>query len=421
MSSVFKNLKLLFLVVSLVTPVFSLGTGDQDSCDCPVLSCDSECEFQDKLDFYTEKCDDGKGIRSCSRPLCLPLDPLPSQCPSQLAANEAKDSVGAALDSGQSRQPASKLAPTPRPEVGVVSNLLGEAKVRSEGEMSFRPLEKNSVVKEMDMIVTESSGRVEVTFKNKNQIYISPNSQIRLTEVVITNNRSQNRVLIQLDKGQTRHKVKENYQGANSFYRVHTGTAVAGVRGTDFVISVKRQAADSMGATNMVTELNGLENSVELMTALGDSRRVLVGEEGIRLVAVGAGRYGELSEQELKKIAFDMSPKRKLTFEEVQRLKAETSFGHENAKKKPEVAEASRRPASSAYTCSSPKGQFGQCAWICENNPRGERVCRTDRPGVNCVRRFCNANGQWASPTRLPSAFSTWCAPEGAIVKDCDY
>lgn len=74
------------------------------------------------------------------------------------------------------------------------------------------------------------------------------------------------------------------------------------------------------------------------------------------------------------------------------------------------------------YICNSPVGKFNQCAWVCENNPRSEKVrCLASEPGVRCVRRRCNANGQWADSAALDAEKASSLCRARAFVAACDY
>src|SRR6056297_2626223 len=74
------SLRVLLFVFASLTLSFSLfGERAHASCNCPKIDC-SPCEKQDGLTFYSEKCDGPAGIRSCSRPTCVPKDPLPASC-----------------------------------------------------------------------------------------------------------------------------------------------------------------------------------------------------------------------------------------------------------------------------------------------------------------------------------------------------
>lgn len=56
--------------------------------------------------------------------------------------------------------------------------------------------------------------------------------------------------------------------------------------------------------------------------------------------------------------------------------------------------------------CFKPEGEFNQCAFFCEGNPKKSKKCEIQRAGVTCVRMKCNANGQWTDRYELPKNLS---------------
>lgn len=72
--------------------------------------------------------------------------------------------------------------------------------------------------------------------------------------------------------------------------------------------------------------------------------------------------------------------------------------------------------------CSSPLAKMNQCAWFCEGNPKNEKKkCMVERQDVQCIRRRCNALGDWADETRLPSSLRGACETSLPMVRPCDY
>ena len=79
-----------------------------------------------------------------------------------------------------------------------------------------------------------------------------------------------------------------------------------------------------------------------------------------------------------------------------------------------------RSPASlDSDLCQAPAGQFQQCAWSCEGNPKGAKGCQAEQDQVHCVRRTCNAAGQWSPATAFASSYKDLCPAEGIRVGDC--
>ncbi|WP_374028763.1 hypothetical protein [Bdellovibrio bacteriovorus] len=91
------------------------------------------------------------------------------------------------------------------------------------------------------------------------------------------------------------------------------------------------------------------------------------------------------------------------------------------AKKQARAREAIAKAKREGVICSAPPAKFNECAWICLNNPKSEKkACAVDA-GASCVRRRCNANGEWAEETVLSAEkSSTSCRPQPRVAP-CDY
>lgn len=104
----------------------------------------------------------------------------------------------------------------------------------------------------------------------------------------------------------------------------------------------------------------------------------------------------------------------------------------EARRKKLEAAERRRRveveqqkqvaARSKDDICTGPAAKLNQCVWVCENNPKSEKkLCRLERPEVRCVRKRCNANGEWAEATEVSrEKGGQLCGPQ-PVVRACDY
>ena len=69
--------------------------------------------------------------------------------------------------------------------------------------------------------------------------------------------------------------------------------------------------------------------------------------------------------------------------------------------------------------CQAPQGQFNQCAWSCEGNGKKSKACQAEKSGIRCVRRVCNAAGQWGVPTAFASSYKDLCPAQGVRVGEC--
>jgi hypothetical protein len=89
-------------------------------------------------------------------------------------------------------------------------------------------------------------------------------------------------------------------------------------------------------------------------------------------------------------------------------------------KKAAEVAQKAARDPS--QICAAPVARLNQCAWICTGNPAKEKkICHFEKPEVRCVRKRCNANGEWAEATEIPQEKAQALCSATPRVQECDY
>ncbi|MBK9322793.1 MAG: hypothetical protein IPM97_07590 [Bdellovibrionaceae bacterium] len=72
--------------------------------------------------------------------------------------------------------------------------------------------------------------------------------------------------------------------------------------------------------------------------------------------------------------------------------------------------------------CKSPNGNLNQCSWTCEGNPKKEKKsCLFEKPEVRCVRRRCNANGEWSEASEVSKEKGMGLCRSQPLVRECDY
>lgn len=380
----------------------SLTQAADVSCECPSVKCENPCLEQKGLTFYTEKCAQGKKVKSCAKPRCIEMVEPTEAC---LAYRKGLP---------QNRSVASEETVTKKLDnfiplgnkVGKITFLKGKAWIKAESG-SQRDARLNADLREYDTIITASNGRLQAKLANGNLINVLPNSMLKMTEVDL----DQEKTLMDLYKGKVRSSVNSKVKLSSGFFKVRTKSAVAGVRGTDFVVTYEV-------TQKAVTKVQTIEGSVEL--ASGDEKQkqtVLGGQEASFVVAANDSEM--FSDDEINDFIARgyMTPVYKMTANEVDDLKWKT-----NALNNPEVGRhLASKKQSGKNICAEPRAELHQCKWTCENNPQGEKRCRTDLPQVHCVRKRCNANGEWADETRLPATYFDKCAAAGDHVDKCDY
>ncbi|MBT4762669.1 MAG: FecR domain-containing protein [Bdellovibrionaceae bacterium] len=390
----------IFILVSYLS--LDLVQASSSSCECPEIKC-SPCESQKSLKFYSEKCGNGQ-VNSCAKPVCVALDPLPNQC---LAKNKNKN-----IKRKLSSEPKVEDMKTQgmQIEVGIISGIKRGAWVESS-QGTKKSLNHGMKIYESDTLVTDAKGQIKLSFHDKNELILQADSKIKLTEYRSPKKRNKmgRKALLDLLKGKVRNRVKKKYKGNKaSFFKVRTKSAVAGVRGTDFVVSFAKNSKET-------TKIETLTGEV-----------VLSDPKEVTKLHIKAGKFASyvtpsrdmFSADEIKDFVDKgyMTPVYKMSKKDIEQISFSTAF-----KKGSHREIASAKKVIKKDICESPSAQLNQCAWSCEGNPKGATSCRTDIKGVKCTRQRCNANGNWAEETRLPASYTEQCPAQGHKVGSCNY
>ncbi|MBK7843616.1 MAG: FecR domain-containing protein [Bdellovibrionales bacterium] len=128
-----------------------------------------------------------------------------------------------------------------------------------------------------DSILTQADSRAKIVMVDKNEINVSPSSNIVIDSYEFDPAKDNKKVLIDVIYGKVRAKVEQKYDGENNKFQVKTPSAVAGVRGTDFF-----------------TSFNQVTNSSKVVTFKGEVAFGLPGPGGTILNPVSV-RVGEFT------------------------------------------------------------------------------------------------------------------------------
>jgi hypothetical protein len=377
----------------------------EESCECPKLACDS-CSFQQGVTFFTSKCGPANArLKSCARPTCMPVEEASKECPVPPTASKTP------------REPVvvkTEDAADPNADVHIVGSvkvITGSVNIVHADGKKTTVTNGEARVRETDTVESSKDGTAVVNFDGGNKLHVHPDTAVQVKEFKDQSDPGSRKALLQLIKGKIRNQVEQKYNGKTSYYRVYTTAAVAGVRGTDFVMEHHEGGkietkVETIGGHVILASLDEKE-----------ARDILRGE--------GATYSADMPDPSFKGKDYSefirkgkMSPVYKIDAERLADLEWDSRV---------DVAKNSHRPrhekaAAEPEICERPKASFNQCAWRCVGNPGGENRCRTDLPEVSCVRQRCNGNGKWADETRVPaSEASGQCPANGYTVKTCDY
>ncbi|MEO0335612.1 MAG: FecR family protein, partial [Pseudomonadota bacterium] len=252
---------LVFSILLVLGP--HVGHAEVVSCDCPQLTFDS-CLEEEGVKFYSEKCGPaGARIRSCAKPTCVPKDPLPKGCDLYLFRPQVAKAMGRKVASAASQSQAKnatmrKLAAFQKEmrglKVGSIHTVMGPSYLILPDGKKMR-VTKNLEVHEKDTVETSLRGHVKILFDDGNVANIKPNSKLKLDHYEMGDSK---KAILNLIKGKVRSKVRQKYKGTKSSqFQVRTKSAVAGVRGTDFVVEHSEDQ-------RIITRVSTFEGSVAL-------------------------------------------------------------------------------------------------------------------------------------------------------------
>ncbi|MEM7645305.1 MAG: FecR family protein [Pseudomonadota bacterium] len=215
----------------------------------------------------------------------------------------------------------------------------GDVTFKKKSKKKFRKARINKKVCQGDMVKTGPASRAKIEMADKNEINISPK-----TDLLIELYQDNKKAVLNVLNGKVRSNVKQKYKNnKSSHYRVKTKSAVAGVRGTEFMASYDAN-------TNQ-----GKIVTFEGVVAVGDMDS---GGNFVGQVEVRPGQYTSNSP------GTKPHPARRVPPKELAKMDRETSVSNEGPRQP--AADAGNAPKEDSDRESEPKDNSG-------NEPKGEK------------------------------------------------
>ncbi len=118
-------------------------------------------------------------------------------------------------------------------DAGVVTGLKGDVFFRAKTGLPYSPLKKGGAIKDGNWIRTGETGWAELTLPDKSRFTLSNNTEFEVTRFLLDNSRREGN--FKLLQGKLRASVVK-LAGRQSGMTVNSGTAVAGIKGTEFLM-----------------------------------------------------------------------------------------------------------------------------------------------------------------------------------------
>lgn len=193
--------------------------------------------------------------------------------------------MGTALESLAADQPLagvemqSGFAPGIGKAVGRISGVSGQVALTHKGETKGYWAVEGLDLFENDTVITLVGAHVAFRLADGSFVTLSPDSWMVIAKSVYAPEKTIRTNFIKMVKGKSRFVVKSFVEARRSEFKVKTATAVAGVRGSDFVIA-------ATASTTEITTLADTELEVSSLAALDAAPEVLKDFEQIT-VALG--------------------------------------------------------------------------------------------------------------------------------------
>jgi hypothetical protein len=161
-----------------------------------------------------------------------------------------------------------------------VSMLAGKATILREGAPAPIAATPNMQLLPADMILTGDQSKLNIILENSGVIQIGPNSRVVLSSLYIKDGAADQKLSVRA--GQVILGLKKLQKDA--VFNVETPTAIAGVRGTSFMVNVQNSDANSAfpyfvkmeQARDIRTKVAVLSGAVEFIDAKDEKKSVLI-------------------------------------------------------------------------------------------------------------------------------------------------
>lgn len=144
-------------------------------------------------------------------------------------------------------------------EAGTVAAVAGTLQIQRAGTWQNASIGVPVLVG--DHLRTGTSDRAKVVFADDSVLDLAPDTEVTLDTQIFDRPKHRFQSLLRLAKGKIRAWVSDYYREPRARYEVETPTAIAGVRGTEFIV-------DYIAATE-ATNIVGIVETVEVAGKLG--------------------------------------------------------------------------------------------------------------------------------------------------------
>ncbi|MEI6306686.1 MAG: FecR domain-containing protein [Deltaproteobacteria bacterium] len=151
-------------------------------------------------------------------------------------------------------------------QVGKITGVKGTAQFRVSNNIPYNALNNGDTVSEGNWIKTGADGWVELTLNDKSKFTLSNNTEFEITSFLYNNKNKQREGTFTMTQGKLRASVVK-LGGKQSGMTVKSGTAVAGIKGTEFLMLSQGPANVFFGNEGKVAVSGDAKGAQQPLTA----------------------------------------------------------------------------------------------------------------------------------------------------------
>ncbi|MFH1975421.1 MAG: FecR family protein [Pseudomonadota bacterium] len=140
--------------------------------------------------------------------------------------------------------------------------------------------DKELPVFERDTVITQKKGRIEILLNDESKLILASGTKLELTKSVYDPKMKTRFSLINMAIGKARYLVTKMSNFNSSEFKVKTNTAVAGVRGSDFVITAKPGVTEISALAKTSLEVTNILWP-DKITVLSDYEKTIVRQDSL--------------------------------------------------------------------------------------------------------------------------------------------
>ena len=162
----------------------------------------------------------------------------------------------------------------------------GQVSIESVDGKESREAKVNSRIVPGETVITSADSRAKIVMSDRNVFNILPSTRLKIEKY--SEGDGERNVKLNLIEGRVRSKVEQKYNTTSNKFEIRTVTAVAGVRGTDFVTGFDKRSQQ----TDVVT-LRGSVSFLPIQGGVPMPERAVDVRAGQRSEARGTGNVSE--------------------------------------------------------------------------------------------------------------------------------